>query len=492
MMYKSSRNALDTPVSAAEAILRGLAPDGGLYMPTEIPSLTLEELTRLQGMTYPERAARILSLFLTDYTEEELLEDCRIAYSEERFPGGATPIHEIGDGLFSLELWHGPTCAFKDMALQLMPRLLSRAIKKCGETETALILVATSGDTGKAALAGYRDVPGVKMMVFYPTDGVSKIQKLQMATQEGENLTVRGITGNFDDAQNGVKAIFHDPDMIQSLSKEGYFFSSANSINWGRLAPQIVYYISSYCDMVAGGHIVMGAPLDVCVPTGNFGNILAAYFAKAMGLPLGRLICASNKNDVLTEFIKTGRYNKNRSFHATISPSMDILISSNIERLLALIGGSEKTASYMARLASAGEYTLNASELEQIQKDFCAYASGETKTAESLAHCHQKYGYLIDTHTAVAYGAALAYQKESESGAPILVVSTANPYKFAADVYRSLTNEAAGEDFEALRQLHELTGTPIPQALSSLEGKPVLHKKVIAPESMKEEVLGFL
>ncbi len=306
MNYKSTRSLKNEAVSAAVAIKNGLAPDGGLYMPEEIPTLTHADLARLASLSYPERAAKILSMYLSDYTEEELLLDCRIAYGEERFPGGAAPVCEIDGQVYSLELWHGPTCAFKDMALQIMPRLLSRALKKTGETRTALILVATSGDTGKAALEGYRDVEGVKILVFYPTDGVSHIQKLQMITQEGKNVGVRGIYGNFDDAQSGVKRIFSDADIRRELDGEGVFLSSANSINWGRLAPQIAYYVSAYCDMVKDRRIAMGEALDVVVPTGNFGNIFAAYLARRMGVPLGRLVCASNKNDVLTESLATG------------------------------------------------------------------------------------------------------------------------------------------------------------------------------------------
>ncbi|MBQ4043503.1 MAG: threonine synthase, partial [Clostridia bacterium] len=336
MKFISTRDTSASPagVSSAEAIKQGLAPDKGLYMPVSIPALTREDLEKLSGMPYEQRAADILSRFLTDYDKDALLADCTAAYAEDRFPGGAAPLVDIGGGIHSLELWHGPTCDLKDMALQIMPRLLSRALTMTGEQRLAHILVATSGDTGKAALEGYRDVPGVKITVFYPVDGVSAMQKRQMTTQLGENVNVCAVYGNFDDAQNGVKAIFADNALAEKANDAGFFFSSANSINWGRLAPQIVYYVSAYCDLVKSGTVQMGDEVNVCVPTGNFGNIFAAYIAREMGLPLGRLICASNANCVLTDFIRTGHYDRNRKFYNTMSPSMDILISSNLERLL--------------------------------------------------------------------------------------------------------------------------------------------------------------
>ena len=356
------------PATAAGAIKQGLAPDGGLYMPENIPMLEKGELEKLAGMSYPERAATVLSKFLTDYTYEELLADCSEAYSEARFPGGAAPVSALGSKMRILELWHGPTAAFKDMALQIMPRLFVRALKKTGEKRTALILVATSGDTGKAALEGYKDVDGVKIAVFYPVDGVSRVQKLQMATQEGGNVDVFAVKGNFDDAQNGVKKIFSDLEMKKALDEKGYFFSSANSINWGRLAPQIVYYISAYCDLVSSGDIALGEKIDICVPTGNFGNIFAAYIAKRMGLPVGKFVCASNKNNILTDFLNTGVYDRNRAFHTTMSPSMDILISSNLERLLYLVAGSEQTAAYMKELNATGKYKVSDEILAKIDK----------------------------------------------------------------------------------------------------------------------------
>ena len=347
MFYKSTRSQAAASASAAQIIKQGLAEDGGLFVPESIPSLSLEEITALCKESYPVRAAKILAKYLSDYTYEELLADCTAAYDESSFVGGAAPLVTLRDNLEILELWHGPTAAFKDMALQIMPRLLSRALKKTGEERTALILVATSGDTGKAALEGYCDIDGVKIMVFYPVDGVSRVQKLQMATQKGENVNVCAIEGNFDDAQTGVKVIFGDAEMAKKLNENGYFFSSANSINWGRLAPQIVYYVSAYCDLINAGKCKLGDSFNVCVPTGNFGNIFAAYLAKLMGLPIDRLICASNANNILTDFLRTGTYDRNRDFYLTMSPSMDILISSNLERLLYFTAGSEKTAAYM-------------------------------------------------------------------------------------------------------------------------------------------------
>ncbi len=490
MNYRSTRGT-GAPVSAALAIKNGLAPDGGLYMPEEIPPLSGADIEALRGMDYSARAARILSLFLTDYTEEELTEDCRTAYGEERFPGGAAPVCEVDGQVSALELWHGPTCAFKDIALQIMPRLLSRALKKTGEARTALILVATSGDTGKAALDGYRDVPQVKILVFYPSEGVSKVQKLQMVTQEGGNVAVCGITGNFDDAQSGVKSLFSDADIAAELDRHGIFLSSANSINWGRLAPQIAYYVSAYCDMVNAGRLRMGGKLDVCVPTGNFGNIFAAFIARRMGLPLGRLICASNSNNVLTDFLQSGTYDRNRPFHMTVSPSMDILISSNLERLLYLLCGAEKTAFYMKKLAESGTYSLTAEELSAVREVFCGYFCDEAETAEFLRAAYRDHGYLMDTHSAVGYGTARKYLAASSARTPLLLVSTASPYKFAADVYGAVCGEAREEGLAELGKLEALTGVPVPAPLFGLDRRPVLHTGVIAPAKMAEAMLNF-
>ena len=444
------------------------------------------ELEKLSKMNYPERAATVLSKFLTDYTYEELLQDCTEAYSEVRFPGGAAQVAALGDKMRILELWHGPTAAFKDMALQIMPRLFVRALRKTGESKTALILVATSGDTGKAALEGYKDVDGVKIAVFYPVDGVSRVQKLQMATQEGSNVQVYAVKGNFDDAQNGVKKIFSDPEMAKAIAENGYFFSSANSINWGRLAPQIVYYISAYCDLMANGDITEGEKVDICVPTGNFGNIFAAYIAKQMGLPVGKFVCASNKNNILTDFLRTGVYDRNRAFHTTMSPSMDILISSNLERLLYLIAGSEETASYMKQLNENGVYKVSDKVREKIANDFCGYFCDEQGTASTIKSIYGEYNYLSDTHTAVAISSALQYLEDAKDSAAkrIIVASTASPYKFASSVYESLTATNAPEGPAALDALSELTGVEITAPLAGLDKKTVRFNTVIESTDM--------
>ena len=471
--------------TAAGAIKQGLAGDGGLFMPERLPALEKGELARLSAMSYPERAATVLGKFLTDYTYEELLEDCSEAYSEARFPGGAAPSAALGDKMRILELWHGPTAAFKDMALQIMPRLFVRALRKTGEQKTALILVATSGDTGKAALEGYKDVDGVKIAVFYPVDGVSRVQKLQMATQEGGNVQVYAVKGNFDDAQNGVKRIFSDPEMVKALAENGYFFSSANSINWGRLAPQIVYYISAYCDLMASGDIAEGDKVDICVPTGNFGNIFAAYIAKQMGLPVGKLICASNKNNILTDFLRTGVYDRNRAFHTTMSPSMDILISSNLERLLYLIAGSEETASYMKQLNEKGVYKVSDEVMAKIKADFCGYFCDEEGTARTIKSIYESYNYLSDTHSAVAIDSAMQYLDENKDAAKrIIIASTASPYKFASSVYEALTDKTAPEGPAALDALCELTGVEITAPLAGLDKKTVRFTRVIESADM--------
>ena len=461
-------------------------------MPESIPAVDESFIKELSDLTYPERAAKVLSLFLTDYSYDELLADASAAYSIEKFQPSPAPISELGDGMYMLELWHGPTCAFKDMALQIMPRLFSRALRKCDEKRTALILVATSGDTGKAALEGYRDVDGTGIKVFYPIDGVSRVQKLQMQTQEGKNVSVCGIVGNFDDAQSGVKAIFSDREFAKELDASGVFLSSANSINWGRLVPQIVYYVSAYCDMCKSGNIKLGDKLDVCVPTGNFGNIFAAYIAKRMGLPIGKLVCASNKNDVLTEFLNTGKYDRNRHFHTTMSPSMDILISSNLERLLYLLLGAEKTAYYMKKLAADGEYTLSADELMLVKESFAGYSTDEELCSAAVKSCYENRKSLIDTHTAVAVSAAERYMNGADDKNAMLVVSTASPYKFAGDVLKSITGKKPEDDLDAPKMLEELTGVVMPAPLAALYGKLVIHTDVIDKADMPKSVLEFV
>ncbi len=492
MKFQSTRGQSGERLLSAQVIKQGLALDGGLFIPESIPTITLDEISTLCSLSYPERAATVLSKYLSDYTYEELLSDCEKAYSSESFVGGAAPLVKARDGIYSLELWHGPTAAFKDMALQIMPRLLSRALAKTGELRTALILVATSGDTGKAALEGYRDVDGIRIMVFYPTGGVSEVQKMQMATQTGSNVNVTAIRGNFDDAQSGVKVIFADEDAKAHLDSEGYFFSSANSINWGRLAPQIVYYISAYCDLISSGEIEPGDKINVCVPTGNFGNILAAYFAKLMGLPIERLICASNKNNVLTDFLNTGSYDRNREFHCTMSPSMDILISSNLERLLAIIAGEQKTAEYMERLQKDGCYEIDAEIKAKIGQSFTGYFADEQATSDTIKKYFNEYGYLSDTHTAVALSAAEQYISETDDHTPMVVASTASPYKFAADVCVSLGLERPENDLDALDMLSSYTNTEITYPLRGIAEREVRFTKVIDKSEMLDEVKRYI
>lgn len=492
MKYFSTRDAEKESFDSAVVIKKGLASDGGLFVPDSLPSLTREDIEKLCGLSYPERAATVLSKYLTDYTYDELLADCEKAYCESSFPGGAAPLRKVTDTLYSLELWHGPTAAFKDMALQIMPRLLSRALTKTGEKNTALILVATSGDTGKAALEGYKDVDGVKIMVFYPVSGVSKVQKLQMVTQTGSNVNVCAIEGNFDDAQSGVKKIFSDEDAKKILLENSYILSSANSINWGRLAPQIVYYVSAYCDMLNSGEVTYGETVNVCVPTGNFGNIFAAYLAKLMGLPIGKLICASNDNNVLTEFLSSGTYNRNRTFHTTISPSMDILISSNLERLLYFTAGSEKTATYMKQLSENGAYTVSEDIMSVISENFDGYFADETSTRKTLKHFYDDYGYLADTHTSVALDCAEQYISKTGDTRKMIVASTASPYKFAADVYEAIAHKKASADTGALDDLSALTNTEITYPLKGLAERKVNFDTVISSEDMLKEVYKFM
>lgn len=493
MNYVSTRDTSEVPrsIPSAEAIKNGIAPDGGLYMSEEIPALTEDDISRLCELDYPERAAMILSMFLCDYDPSVIEEDCRTAYSAERFPNGATSLVSLGGDVYSLELWHGPTCAFKDMALQIMPRLLSRALVMTSERRLAHILVATSGDTGKAALEGYRDVDGVKITVFYPEDGVSPMQKRQMITQEGENVAVCAVRGNFDDAQTGVKRIFGDKALAARADAEGFFFSSANSINWGRLVPQIVYYVSAYCDLLNENEIFPGDVVNVCVPTGNFGNIFAAYIAREMGVPIGKLICASNSNCVLTDFIKTGEYDRNREFYKTMSPSMDILISSNLERLLFLLGGAEFAASMMAELAENGSYKVPYAVLEKIHEDFAGFFCSETETAETIKTTFADIGYLIDPHTAVGLDCAHKYIEESGDSRKIILASTASAFKFPGDVCKALEVETDSEDPATLiAALEEATNEKAPAQLTRTLTLPVRFDRAVDKEDMAKFVFG--
>ncbi len=490
IMYRSTRGSSKL-LTSAEAIKGGIAEDGGLYMPTVIPTIDLDFISSLVDDDYSERAFKVLSLYLTDYDKETLHAICKKAYSDTRFKGGAAPVVKINDKISVLELWHGPTCAFKDMALQIMPMLLSEALKMTGEKKTAFILVATSGDTGKAALEGYRDVDGVKIMVFYPENGVSAMQKLQMASQEGENVSVVAIKGNFDDAQTGVKEIFASSEIRDSLLEKNTFLSSANSINWGRLVPQIAYYFSAYADMVKAGEIKLGDKINVVVPTGNFGNIFAGFLAYTMGLPVEKFVCASNKNSVLTDFIENGVYDKNREFFTTISPSMDILVSSNVERMLYVLSSPEAVKGYMDSLKRMGVYALADGEKKALKEKFSAGFTTEEETAETIKKFFDGYDYLLDTHTAVAMKCAEEYLEKSASAEKTLVVSTASPYKFATSVLEAIGGEKGVEGVEAPEKLEAFSKKEIPLPLVKLHEKRIRFTKSIEKTSMADEVLKF-
>lgn len=493
MRFISTRDIKgDSFVSSAFAIKQGLAPDGGLYVPEYIPRIDGIFVSSLLGMSYSEMAAEILSLFLDDFSKEELLEYANAAYNNGVFPKEVAPLADINEELSVLELWHGPTAAFKDFALCIMPHLLTASLRKLSEDRTALILVATSGDTGKAALEGYKDVKGVKIKVFYPVDGVSKVQKLQMITQSGSNVDVCAIKGNFDDAQNGVKSIFSDPEIAAKLNEMGYFLSSANSINWGRLAPQIVYYFAAYCELMRRGTVTYGEMIDFCVPTGNFGNILAGFIAKRMGLPIGKLICASNANNILTDFLNTGTYDRNREFHSTISPSMDILISSNLERLIYFTAGSGTVVNCMKALADQGSYSIDGDMLKLIRNDFCGYYADENSTVAAIGNTYDSFNYLCDPHTAVGMHCAELYKRESGSQRRTVVLSTASPFKFAASVYKALTNCIPPDGYEALTALSDLTGVPISTPLAGLDKRTVRFERVCAPSEMADDTLEHL
>lgn len=496
MMYISTRGSAEQ-VSAAAAIKMGIAGDGGLFVPTEIPTVSQDDLQAMAALDYRGRAAAILKLFLTDYTETEIIEMVDRAYSPEKFDSAQiAPLQAIDNDTCVLELWHGPTSAFKDMALQLLPQLLSCALKKTGETDEIVILVATSGDTGKAALEGFKDIPQTKIIVFFPEEGVSEIQRLQMVTQEGENVAVVAVKGNFDDAQTGVKQIFNDRQMNNELARDGYKLSSANSINWGRLVPQIIYYFSAYLDMYRQGRIAIGQPVNFAVPTGNFGNILAGYYAKQMGLPIGKLICASNSNNVLAEFLTTGGYNRLRPFHKTISPSMDILISSNLERLLYIMSGDAgMVKKWMEELSFAGGYQVGGQLLEQIKETFVAKWVNDADTMSTIKKVYDKFTYLADPHTAVAWLSADEYRSESGDMTPMVVVSTASPFKFNESVLPAIgetANIKEWNEFQMLDALAKRTGWQVPRNLSQLINKQVRHTAVCRKENMPEKVKELL
>ncbi len=493
MEYLSTRDKT-LRLSGAEAIKMGLSRDGGLFTPVEIPGLSPLELEALCSMSYCRRAAYNMEKFLPDFTDEELLTYAHRAYGPDKFDDPeAAPLRRVGGSTWCLELWHGPTSAFKDMALQMLPQLLSASLRKTGEEKTACILVATSGDTGKAAMEGFADVPQTKILVFYPENGVSQIQKLQMVTQAGDNVGVSAVKGNFDDAQNGVKRIFSNGEMRQELADRGYFLSSANSINWGRILPQIVYYVSAYCDLLAAGEIKLGEKVNFCVPTGNFGNILACYYARKMGVPVGKLICASNCNDVLTDFIRTGVYDRNRPFHTTMSPSMDILISSNLERLLFDLSGGDDALvrGYMEQLKATGRYQIGAEMLEKLQSLFYGGFCDETETKATIAAYYMD-GYLMDTHTAVAAKVLQDYRRETGDEGAAVFASTASPYKFCDSVLEAIGETPEADALDRLEQLQRVTGVAAPRRLADLRGKEVRFTGVTEKERMEEVVRDFL
>lgn len=474
MNYTSTRNN-QICVTAAQAIAGGISPEGGLYVPTTLPTLSLEDIQNLVPLSYKERATKVLSHFLTDFTSEEVQECCENAYGERFDTPAIAPLHDMGDGRHILELWHGPTCAFKDMALQILPHLMRVSVGKTNPNEQIVILVATSGDTGKAALEGFKDAANTRILVFYPAEGVSEMQRFQMITQEGNNVAVCAIDGNFDDAQTGVKSIFTDEDVKAKLAENGMRFSSANSINWGRLVPQIVYYISAYCDLLAERKIKAGESINVVVPTGNFGNILACYYAKRMGLPVNKLICASNRNRILTDFFETGVYDCHRPFYTTTSPSMDILVSSNLERLLYHLSGenSEEIADLMKALKTDKKYAVSDALRAALQKDFVGGSADDVQVADTIRTVYEESGYLCDTHTAVAVSVYEDYRVKSGDATPTVIASTASPFKFAPAILEALGAQLADTPYDQLADLQAVTGWKTPQPLGSLRDKAI-------------------
>lgn len=493
MNYHSTRSK-NYNCTSAEAIKTGLAPDGGLFVPESFPKLSLKDIEKLINSSYVERAENILSRFLTDFSNNELMECIKAAYNKEKFDTESiTPVYKLNNQVYFLELWHGCTCAFKDIALQILPHLLTRSITKTNDSRTAIILVATSGDTGKAALEGFKDVAGTKIAVFYPQSGVSDIQKLQMTTQDGANVTVSGIYGNFDDAQTGVKKIFTNEAFKNELNEKEFMLSSANSINWGRLVPQIVYYFSSYCDLLQNEEIKLGDEVNFVVPTGNFGDILAGYYAKLLGLPINKLICASNENNVLTDFINTGVYDRNRDFFTTASPSMDILISSNLERFLFDITGNDcfRVKTWMDELSKNGKYKVPDITKQKISEILWGGYCNDEDTKLAIKDTFEAYGYIMDTHTAVGKNVYDQYLFETRDTTKTIILSTASPFKFNKDVVSALKGIEAVDgknEFELLELLSEITGLKIPRSLSELKSKSVRFVRTID----KEEMQGFV
>ena len=494
MNYISTRDKT-RKLTSAQAIARGLAEDGGLLTPEVFPHLAPSALDSLKDMSYQQRAVYVMKMFLDDFSVPELTSHVAAAYGGEKFSDKrVAPIRPVDPNTYCLELWHGPTCAFKDMALQMLPHLLSASLIKTEEQKTVCILVATSGDTGKAALEGFRDVARTKILVFYPKDGVSDIQELQMVTQEGNNVGVCSVVGNFDDAQSGVKRLFSDRELAEQLEERGYFLSSANSINWGRVLPQIVYYISAYCDLLKEGAIQKGDPINVCVPTGNFGNILAGYYAKKMGVPIHKLICASNANNVLTDFLQTGVYDRRRTFHTTMSPSMDILISSNLERMLFELSDWEagEVKGYMEELAEQGRYTVSEKIKRKLGQLFAAGCCDDVRTARMIDRMWTERSYLIDPHTAVAFDVLEQYRASTGDHTPTVVVSTASPFKFCSSVLSALGVPQVRTGTDMIRMLEQLTGVEAPLPLSALKEKSVRFREVTEKEHMVDRVLDML
>ncbi len=482
-------------VTASQAVLRGLAPDGGLYVPSIFPMVSNRKISELMEMDYARRATEILKLFLEDFSIAEIDEATRGAYGTDRFRDPAVaPLKRLNESTWVLELFHGPTLAFKDMALQLLPRLMALSARKNGEEREVAILVATSGDTGKAALEGFRDVPGTSCTVFYPLDGVSDVQKLQMVTTGGNNTHVIAVKGNFDDAQTGVKELFSSESFAEDVGGLGKTLSSANSINFGRLAPQIVYYFSAYADLLRSRAILMGDPVNFCVPTGNFGDILAGYYARNMGLPVNRLICASNRNNVLTDFFRKGVYSTHRTFFKTISPSMDILVSSNLERLLyeAADRDGELIRVWMDQLKKCGSFSVGEQRWEWIISLFAGYCTDDKDTLAEIRNRFEGEQYLMDPHTAVAGHALREYRDETGDDTPTVIVSTASPYKFAADVLRGIAGPETAEGLDAFAASEELerrTGVPMPEQVRKLRDLPVRHTAVCEKDAMAAAVL---
>lgn len=492
MNYVSTRNNA-VKVSSAFAIAHGISPEGGLYVPESIPTLCEQDFLKLSELDYKGKAEYILKKYLTDFTEEEIKNCVNGAYTGSFDDEKPAAIAQLGDSINILELWHGPTCAFKDLALQLLPYLLTTSTKKVSSGNKTVILVATSGDTGKAALEGFKDVPGTEIIVFYPSEGVSPMQKLQMDSQKGNNVHVCAIKGNFDDAQSGVKKIFTDESIKAILAQNNMEFSSANSINWGRLVPQIIYYISAYCDMISKGDDLSNG-FNIVVPTGNFGNILAAYYAKQMGVPINKLICASNANKVLTDFINTGVYDRNRDFYTTMSPSMDILISSNLERMLYILadGDDKYVANLQSQLATNGKFDVNESVLSKLQNLFFGACCDDAATLTTIKNTFNSYGYLCDTHTAVAVNAYEQYVENTGDKRPVLIASTASPYKFAKSVLSALSDEIPENEFDTVDSLSDLTNTTVPVPLAELKNATARFKDIYDKNDMYKAVCKCL